>query len=42
MATKFAKAYGKRGVLFVIAALAALVAAKGGGHWGTQGFFDGG
>ena len=42
MASKFAKAYGKRGFLAVIAVVAALVAAKIGHHPTPYGFFDGG
>jgi len=45
VASKFAKVYGKRGVLVVIAVIAALVSARTG--WGIDhaeplGFFDGG
>jgi len=43
VASKFATAYGKRGVLVVIAVISALVAAKcGPTHFGDLGFFDGG
>ena len=43
MARKLASVYGKRGLLFAIAVLGALLAAKGGGHGvTTDGFFDGG
>ncbi len=43
MASKFAEAYGKRGLLLAIAVLTALIAAKAGGHqFATGGFFDGG
>jgi hypothetical protein len=41
VASKFAKAYGKRGFLAVIAVVVALVAAKA-GHVTPYGFFDGG
>jgi hypothetical protein len=43
VASKFAKAYGKRGFLIVIALVASLVSAKVGGDQNTWlGFFDGG
>lgn len=41
MARKLASVYGKRGLLLVIAVVAAIVAAKG-GHVHTDGLFDGG
>jgi hypothetical protein len=43
VATKFVRAYGKRGLLAAIAVVSALVSAKcGWGHHGPVGFFDGG
>ena len=44
MATKFARVYGKRGLLAAIAVIAALVSAKFGWmfHANPEGFFDGG
>jgi hypothetical protein len=44
VASKFARAYGKRGLLVAIAVITAVANAKFGwvNHFGPEGFFDGG